>query len=142
MSIPSNITKGHLLQAIKKIDEEGYDHHGEPMYYDLIHDGKRYPPKLIVSYANLFANGEILDRNSFEGGLGTLCFKLLEENGFQIINKEEAGPISFFDELIKFLDQVKSGELGALTYQKEYSTLKVKVSLDKETKLEFLGLHF
>ncbi len=128
MSIPKNITKEHLLSAISKIDQEGIPPDGDSRYYDVTYNEKKYPPKLIVSYANLFANGEILDRNSFEGGLGTPCFKLLEESGFKIIKKEEAGPISFFDELIKFLDQVKSGKLGTLAYKKEYSTLKVKVS--------------
>ena len=84
MNIPSNISKEHLLEAISKIDQEGIPDYAQSSYYDVVFNDLAYPPKLIVSYANLFANGEILDRNSFEGGLNTPCFKLLEKNGFVI----------------------------------------------------------
>jgi len=87
MEIPTNITKDHLLQAISKIDVEGIPSDADSHYYDVVYKEKKYPPKLIVSYSNLFANGEILNRNSFNGGLGTECFRLLEENGFAIIQK-------------------------------------------------------
>jgi hypothetical protein len=43
----------------------------------------------VVSWANEFANGEELDRMSFYGGKNTGCFKLLEREGFQIIDKEK-----------------------------------------------------
>ncbi len=87
MAIPKNITKEHLLKAISKIDNDGIPKDGDSQYYDVVYNGRRYPPKLIVSYANIFANGKELDRNKFEGGLDTECFKLLEDNGFLIINK-------------------------------------------------------
>lgn len=87
MSLPTNITKEHLLKAIEKIDKEGIPIDAHSHYYDVIFNEKQYPPKLIVSYANLYANGQILDRDKFEGGLGTQCFKLLEEKGFKIIKK-------------------------------------------------------
>ncbi|GEO10983.1 MrcB family domain-containing protein [Segetibacter aerophilus] len=87
MPIPKNITREHLLAAIDKIDKEGTPPGGESRYYDVVYNKKRYPPKVIVSFANLFANEEILDRNSFEGGKDTDCFNLLQENGFEIVNK-------------------------------------------------------
>lgn len=87
MALPINITKEHLLKAIFKIDKDGIPKDADSQYYDVVYNEKKYPPKLIVSYANLFANGEILDRNSFSGGLETQCFKLLEENGFAIKKK-------------------------------------------------------
>ena len=86
MSIPANITKTHLLQAIKKIDREGIPTDGQSRYYDAFYanNGKPYPPKLILSYANLYANGSILDRNTFSGGLESECFRILKSNGFLI----------------------------------------------------------
>ncbi len=87
MGIPKNITKEHLLKAISKIDNEGIPKDGDSQYFDVIYNGKKYPPKLIVSYANIFANGSALNRNIFEGGIGTPCFKLLEENNFVIQKK-------------------------------------------------------
>lgn len=90
MAIPKNITKEHLLKAISKIDSEGIPKDGASQYYDVIYNGKKYPPKVIVSYANIFANGEELDRNSFSGGIETQCFKLLEKNHFKIQKKTES----------------------------------------------------
>ncbi len=87
MQIPVNIKKKHLLQAIQKIDAEGVPTDADSQYYDVVYNEKRYPPKLIVSYANLFANNTVLDRGLFKGGIGTRCFKLLEDNGFIIDNK-------------------------------------------------------
>lgn len=87
MAIPKNINKAHLLKAIEKIEQEGIPSGGDSQYYDVSFSNKKYPPKLIVSYANIFANGKELDRNSFSGGLGTQCFKLLQDNNFEIIKK-------------------------------------------------------
>lgn len=87
MAIPKNINKAHLLKAIEKIEQEGIPSGGDSQYYDVSFSNKKYPPKLIVSYANIFANGKELDRNSFSGGLGTQCFKLLQDNNLEIIKK-------------------------------------------------------
>lgn len=87
MSLPNNITKEHLIQAIQKIDNEGVPKDGDSKYYNVQFNGKDYPPKLVVAYANIYANGAELDRNTFEGGIDTPCFKLLEKNGFEIIQK-------------------------------------------------------
>ncbi|HVT86220.1 MAG TPA: DUF3578 domain-containing protein, partial [Chitinophagaceae bacterium] len=87
MAIPKNITKEDLLKAIEKIDKEGIPKDGDSQYYDVVFNKKKYPPKLVVSYANIFANGIELNRNSFAGGLETQCFKLLENNGFHIQKK-------------------------------------------------------
>ncbi|RXK83771.1 MrcB family domain-containing protein [Filimonas effusa] len=101
MKIPENIDRNHLIDAIKKIDTDGVPSDAQSKFYDVLYEGKRYPPKLIASYANLFANGEILDRNEFRGGAGTACFKLLEGHGFQIVAKDDIYPI-----INAFLNQV------------------------------------
>ena len=126
MSIPANITKDHLLKAINKIDQEGIPNRGDSKQYDVVYNGQKYPPKLVVSYANTFANGEELDRNSFEGGKDTECFKLLEENGFEIHPKVEKE--NFYGLLIRFLNQAQTDELKTKTYLSKYHGLQVKVS--------------
>jgi len=87
MSLPENITKEHLIQAIAKIDNEGVPNDGASQYYDLVYKGNKYPPKLIVSYANIFANGIELDRSTFKGGLGTPCLSYWSEKVLQLIKK-------------------------------------------------------
>lgn len=128
MSIPKNITKEHLLKAITKIDDEGIPEYGQSQYYDVIYEGKKYPPKLIISYANLFANGEILDRNVFHGGKGAPSFKLLERNGFLIEEKINKDDFSFYQELIKFLDQAQTLNLKTSNYLRHFRGLDIKVS--------------
>jgi len=124
MAIPNNINKSHLLKAIEKIMSDGIPYHAESQYYDILFNGERFPPKLIVSYANIFANGEILDRNSFSGGINTPCFKLLKNNGFEIVEKN----MTYNQELNKFIEQARSEQLKTSGFQKEYLGLKVKVS--------------
>lgn len=85
--IPNNITREHLLSAIERIDQEGIPSGANSQYYDLLFNEKRYPPKLVMSWANEYANGKMLDRTSFAGGKDTLCFKLLEREGFTIGTK-------------------------------------------------------
>ena len=87
MAIPKNIHKEHLQKAIEKIDIEGIPTDGASQYYDVIYNNKSYPPKVVVSYANIYANGYELNRNTFSDGLDTECFSLLNENGFVIQRK-------------------------------------------------------
>ena len=89
MQFPGNISNEDLLKAIEKIDKEGIPNDAESQYYDVVYAGKHYPPKVVVSFANIFANGYELDRNSFSGGLNTPCFKLLEQHGFTIEKKNK-----------------------------------------------------
>lgn len=97
MKLPSNITKEHLLKAIERIDREGIPTDSSSQYYDIIYNNKSYPPKVVVSYANHFANGEDLDRNFFTGGINTPSFKLLEKEGFKIKPKDKMKNIKLYD---------------------------------------------
>jgi len=90
MPFPTNISKEHLKEAIEKIDKEGFPNDADSQYYDVSYNDKFYPPKVVVSYANIFANGIELPRNTFSGGLNTPCFKLLESNGFTIRRKNNS----------------------------------------------------
>ena len=131
MALPKNITKEHLLKAIEKIEIDGIPNEADSQYYDVVYKGKKYPPKVIVSYANIFANDSELNRNTFAGGIGTPCFKLLEENGFEISKKK----MSYYNELIKFLkvsdeQAIGEGTVGVQSYNRErikiYNGLKVE----------------
>lgn len=64
--IPENILEGHILQAINDINNEGNEsHHTLSKKYDLIFKNKAYPPKLVLSLANKYANGEVLHYRKF-----------------------------------------------------------------------------
>ena len=111
MKIPENIKREDVKKAIEKIDKEGIPSNAHSSTYDLIYNDKKYPPKLVVSYANIFANGSELDRSSFEGGAKTECFRILEMNGFNIEYKESKEKDSFYSELVKFIYQAQTDNL-------------------------------
>jgi hypothetical protein len=94
MNIPKNIKKEHVLKAIEKIDKEKIPDNASSKFYDLIYNGKTYPPKLVLSYANTFVNGEALDRNTFDS---VIAFKILRNEGFEIIEKVKIPKVKLYD---------------------------------------------
>lgn len=81
--IPKEITREHLLAAIATIDRGGYGDRFESTRFDLIHRGKRYPPKQVVRIAARLITEDEID---FSGGIETNSF--LEKHGFQILSKD------------------------------------------------------
>ena len=122
--LPDNIRKENVLEAIYEIDREGVQASAQSVYYDLVYNNKYYPPKLVLSLANKYANGNELNRKLFDGGENTTAFKLLRDLGFAIERKDFHG---YF--LQKFIVQAYA-ETDQTTrhYIKSYRDLAVKVS--------------
>lgn len=120
----SSITKSNVIAAIKEIDERGVKSDERSITYDLIYHAKRYPPKLVYAIAHKYAGGEELDRNTFEGGENTECFKILRDLGFHIERKD------FVKNLIeKFIAQAEqASDLSTRDYPRNYCGLNVNVS--------------
>ena len=88
--IPQNITKENVLQAIKEIDsQEKIPFNQECINYDLFYNGKRYPPKYVISIANKYANGYELKSTKFNA-IEAKTF--LPKLGFEIKLKFEIKP--------------------------------------------------
>lgn len=83
--IPSNITRAHIISAIREIDRDGVPPRRNSTRYDLLYDGQRYPSKYVISIANRYVNGIELSSYDFGGGPETNNF--LREHGFEIIEK-------------------------------------------------------
>ncbi|MGG0937006.1 HNH endonuclease [Brevibacillus centrosporus] len=90
MSIPKNISREHVLDAIKYIDEHGVPPKKESTKYDLFYNNKQYPPKYVISRANVYANGQELDVSEFSGGDETNSF--LHQLGFEVMKPYEGIP--------------------------------------------------
>lgn len=144
MLIPKNIKAEHIEQAISRIDQEGVPANAHSSTYDLIFKGKSYPPKLVISWANVYANGEELDRSSFSGGLGHQCFKLLEREGFVIHpkGKQAVHMIDIYPTIQKFLAQAKTTQLTTADFISEAYGLKVKVSFGQGNLAEIPWVSF
>lgn len=95
MTIPKNIHKEHVIEAIKKIDKEGVPEKRESTKFHLYYEGKYYPPKYVTSIANVFANGEEYSPFLFSGGdetnkfLSNLGFRIFENNLNRTDDKKE-----------------------------------------------------
>jgi hypothetical protein len=85
--IPDNIKREHILKAIQEIDRLGVPVGREGRSFSLIYEGKKYPPKYIISLANKYANGKDLDPSRFSGGKETNSF--LTSLTFQIITGKQ-----------------------------------------------------
>jgi hypothetical protein len=80
--IPKNISRRHVLRALERIDRDGVDPVREATRFHLVHEGRRYPPKLAIALANELANGVPLPASSFSGGSESNSF--LEARGFKV----------------------------------------------------------
>ena len=91
-SIPKGLTREHVLQALADLDA-GVEHpFGAPTGYELVHDGRRYPPKAVVGLAFRHLAGRILAPEEFSGGEapGQANF-VLRELGFTVEKKGRDG---------------------------------------------------
>jgi 5-methylcytosine-specific restriction protein B len=79
---PGDITKEHILSAVKKIEKQQIDLIPSTRW-DVVINGKTYPPKEVMRYAHEAMNGEKLWKPS--GGPPTNTY--LERFGFEIKEK-------------------------------------------------------
>ncbi|QCE41563.1 MrcB family domain-containing protein [Psychroserpens sp. NJDZ02] len=101
-------TREDLIQAIKQIDNNSELLSGRhSSTYDLIFEGKKYPPILILSIANKSKNGKDLKLSDF-GNNTEQPFKILRENGFKIESKKNETTLN----LIEFIKVANDQETG------------------------------
>ena len=81
--IPKNISRENVLDSIKLIENEGIPKSRLSRKYNVVYNGKLYPPKYLISVANKLANNIDLPPYEFNGGIETNTF--LEKLGFEII---------------------------------------------------------
>ncbi len=85
-SIPSGITREHVLSALSDLDR-GFEHpFGKATGYELVHDGKRYAPKAVIGLSCRYSMGRLLQPEEFSGGEapGQANF-VLRKLGFRVV---------------------------------------------------------
>lgn len=85
--IPKSVTRDRLLDALRQIDRDGVPRGRESRGYDLLHDGRTYPPKYVVALAIEAVTGRVADLQAFGGGDETNTF--LRGHGFTVLAKGE-----------------------------------------------------
>jgi len=56
--IPESIKRDHVIEALAHIDASSVPSSRQSADYDLHHEGKKYPPKYVITVASKFATGE------------------------------------------------------------------------------------
>jgi len=98
--IPNNITKQHILQAIEDIETNGLRYPlGKSVIYDLLYNGRPYPPKHVVVVANEFANGKLLGHKDLDTKEAQNFLKSLGDE-FSIVMKNN-------DPVLKLIEDYK-----------------------------------
>lgn len=80
---PEKITRENVLQAIKEVDD-GKVAVRPSIKFDILYNGKKYPPKDIMRLAHEYATGEYL----WKPGGGEPTNKYLKALGFEIVLKD------------------------------------------------------
>jgi 5-methylcytosine-specific restriction enzyme A len=88
--IPNQITKSHIIQAIEEIKKNDIPQRRESTKFDLLYEGKAYPPKYVISLACKYATGEELSRDDFSGGDESNRF--LKKHLFDVVPKRRRYP--------------------------------------------------
>lgn len=123
-AITKDVSAEHVLDALVEIDREGIPERSRSTTYDLLHETRRYPPKLVLSLAVKNASGKAYDREDFSGGEDSPAFILLRSLGFEIVKKNLVRGM-----VEKFLSQANEGtSLTTADYPKQYRGLETKVS--------------
>jgi hypothetical protein len=65
------ITREYILAAITEIDQKGVPEDRHAKGFDLLYNGKAYPPKYVLSLAAKHATGKELKPGEFTGGEAT-----------------------------------------------------------------------
>jgi 5-methylcytosine-specific restriction enzyme A len=85
--LPDVISSEILAEAIAKIDD-GFEHSFKPSTkFDVLYNSKRYPPKAVVGVAAEIVTGERYIPDDFSGGVGSKCFRILQQANFIIVTK-------------------------------------------------------
>lgn len=120
------ITKKHIIDAITKVEQEGI--FLEPSTkFDVVINGKNFPPKEIMRYANFLANGT----NEWTYSEGEPTNKYLRALNFEIVSKvEEPDVSSSRNGIIGLLRKI--GPEVATTYFNHASDLLKKLDVKKD----------
>ena len=97
-----------LIRAIQEIDKNPSLISGRhSSTYDLVFEGKKYPPILVLSVANTLKGNEELTLSSF-GNNVEIPFNYLRDNGFEIVHKAKHFELKL-NEFIRVAQQQTTG---------------------------------
>lgn len=118
-SIPQGLTREHILKALAELDAEIDHPFGDPTAYDLVHDGKSYPPKAVIGLAARHVLGRILRPDEFSSGISPgQAVYVLRELGFNVVRMTEDWTEAEVTLIVADYFEMLRSELLGLPYNK------------------------
>ena len=81
------LQRTHVLEAIKELDAGVTSRFADSVKFDLLFNGKRYPPEEVAGLALEGLSKRQFGPADFSGGESSACFRALERCGFTIVQK-------------------------------------------------------
>ena len=98
--LPRQLSREAIIAAAHAYDARVNHAFSNSRDYDVIINDRRYPPKAIVGVAASAFTGLNFTPADFSGGIKSKCVRLLTDQGFQIVHKNEPiEPNLFPDEI-------------------------------------------
>jgi hypothetical protein len=88
----NSLSREYILLAFNDFEAKVPHKFADSTDYDVLHEGRRYPPKAIIGLAARHLTGSPLTPSDFTGGEGSTCFRVLRSRGFEIAPKGEVSP--------------------------------------------------
>ena len=82
--IPRDLNEQHFVQAAVEIDREGVPAKRRSVHYDLVLNGKYYPPKYVISLATKYATVTEHPADSFDA---VEAKKYFLDRGYEVIDR-------------------------------------------------------
>src|SRR5687767_1876381 len=112
----AELRRSDVLEAIRRLDAGEATLFSESTKFDLLHGGRRYPPKRVAGLALSVLAGGQYGPQSFKGGDESACFRALRRCGFTILPK----PTENVPDIVETLGRV-------LELQLQYSSANTPV---------------
>lgn len=95
--IPEGLTEEHFKLATAEIDRNGVPAQRKSVYYDLVFNGRKYPPKYIISLATRYATGKEPSFNDFNAVEAKNYF---ENRGYKIVDRRSVSVKETLDRIL------------------------------------------
>ncbi|MGB4560046.1 MAG: DUF3578 domain-containing protein [Burkholderiaceae bacterium] len=102
-----SLERKYVIQALKQLDAGASSRFADSIKFDLLYQGKRYPPKEVAGLALEQITNKQFSPADFSGGESSSCFRALERCGFTIVPKRTDSEASLGDVVNKILDLQK-----------------------------------
>ncbi|MDB4559331.1 DUF3883 domain-containing protein [Planctomycetota bacterium] len=121
------LTREDFLEALDDLDR-GVEHpFSDPTTYEVVHEGRRYPPKAVFGLAASRFLSQTVKPSDFSAGENEPCFRILRDRGFEIerITPTNQADLSGFigpidgvqvgDHFASYAEMMKAGVHGVST---------------------------